>query len=422
MWFCRFRVMRRYFPIFIGLRYFCSNNRQKFISFIVLASLLGIALGVCVLVTVLSVMNGFNEEIENSIFKKAPHVLITNVNFNTKAVDKISKELSSQEIVGVAPYILEHALIKSGDVLKPIFLHGVDMDKESSVVNMKDNLRGNSDDLHAGSYNIFISEKLAEELYLEMGDKVSIMIPAVKFSPLGLIPRYKRFTVKGFLQSSNSLGSEHSYAVVSLSDAQNLYQYGDRITGIRLKTSTLSHAPVTANVLRAKLPSDYHITDWTERYGSHFHAVKLEKMMMLLILSLLIVIAVFNLVSSLVMIVNEKTADIAILRTMGARSRSVLAIFFVQGCSVGFVGTVLGLVFGVILSYNVSSVIDLLLRLTDLDGLLAAVYRVDHFPSKILFNDLLLVGLVSMVLSIIATIYPAWSAARLNPVESLKYE
>ncbi len=416
--------MFKLFPLYVGLRYSCSKKHQWFVSFIVLASMIGIALGVCVLITVLSVMNGFNDEIENHIFKMAPHVLVTNVDFDkNKQVEFTTGIRDNSFVKNFSPYILEYGLIKTSEALKPVVVHGIEPSQEGRVSAIADNLlTGKLTDLVYGSYKVLISQKLGRELGLELNDKVLIMIPNAKISPVGLMPRYKRFTIGGFFHGSNGLGIDNNYIIINIKDAKKLYQYDDRITGFRLQAHSLYEAPIVASNMRKLLPFDYYVTDWTMQYGSHLKAVKLEKMMMLLILSLLIVIAVFNLVSSLVMIVNEKQPDIAILRTMGARSTTILNIFLVQGSLVGLFGTIIGVSMGLLLSYNVTFVVDIILKLVDLDGLLSTVYRVDHFPSKIMLEDVLIVSTVSMLLSLLATIYPAWRASKLNPVEILRYE
>lgn len=409
---------------YIGLRYSCSKKHQWFVSFIVLASMIGIALGVCVLITVLSVMNGFNDEIENQVFRMAPHILVTNANFDSSKRVSFIKDIDNNfRIKNSAPYILEYGLVKTSDILKPIVVHGIEPKQENKLSSISSNLlSGTLNDLTKGSYKVLISQKLGYELGLFKGDKIVIMIANIKTSPIGLIPRYKRFTIAGFFHGSHGLGIDNSYVMMNIDDAKKLYQYGDRISGIRLQTGSLYAAPAVAKDLRNELSQDYYVTDWTMQYGSHLKAVKLEKMMMLLILSLLIVIAAFNLISSLVMIVNEKQPDIAILRTMGVRAKTILSIFLFQGSLVGLFGTIMGVCLGLLLSFNVSFVVDILLKLVNLDGLLSAVYKVDHFPSKVMVLDVLIVSIVSMLLSLLATIYPAWKASKLNPVEILRYE
>ncbi len=416
--------MRKLFPLYLGFRYSCSKKHQMFISFIGIVSMMGIALGVTVLVTVLSVMNGFNEEMEQQVFKMAPHILISNADFtNDRQNEIISEVMDANGVNTYAPYILEYGLLKTATALKPVMVHGVEPKLEDKLSKISEKLiSGNLSDLIKGSYKILLSTRVGNDYGLVEGDKVLLMVPSMKVSPIGITPRYKRFIISGFFETSDGLGLDSSYAMVNISDAQLLFQYDTRVSGIRLQTTSLYKAPLIAQTLRLKLPRDYYVTDWTMQYGSHLKAVKLEKTMMLLILSLLIVIAVFNLVSSLVMIVNEKQADIAILRTMGAKSRTILQIFIVQGSFIGLVGTIFGLIGGVLLSYNATAVVDFILQFTDLDGLLTTVYRVDHFPSKIMINDLILVCIVALMFSFVATIYPAYRASKLNPVDTLRYE
>ena len=230
--------MFKLFPVYIGLRYSCSKKHQWFVSFIVLASMIGIALGVCVLITVLSVMNGFNDEIENQIFKMAPHILVSNLNFNKKKqLEFINDIKENSQIKNYSPYILEYGLIKTAEDLKPVVVHGIEPEREQKISAISNNiLVGKLTDLTSGSFRVIISQKLANDLGLSLSDKVLIMIPNARMSPVGLMPRYKRFSISGFFHGSNKLGIDNSYIMINIDDAKKLYQYDDRITGFRLQS------------------------------------------------------------------------------------------------------------------------------------------------------------------------------------------
>jgi len=416
--------MNRLLPLFIGFRYSRSKRRQFFISFMSLTSMLGIALGVTVLITVLSVMNGFDEEIEHRIFSLAPHILITTENFTSEKLHTVENAVKKiSQVTGAAPYFTGRGLIKLRGDLKPLLIQGIDYKREPSVSNINSRLIGGKlSSLIEGKFNVMISAQMAGDLGIFIGDQIIVMVPTMNISPFGATPRYKRFTVNAIFSTKGGLGFESSYAYINIKDAQKLFVSPNTVTGLRLQTTSLYIAPKVTSLVRKRLSDDYYVWDWTSSYGSHLKAIKLEKTMMLLILVLLIVIAIFNLVSSLVMLVNEKQSDIAILRTMGAKPSTILSIFIVQGSMIGIIGTALGVIGGIALATHVSGFVDLLLHVTQLKKVLTSVYLVEHLPSKVLYSDLGIICSISLVFSFLATIYPAWRASRLHPVQTLKYE
>jgi lipoprotein-releasing system permease protein len=416
--------MNKLLPFYIGLRYSKSKKRQFFISFISFISMSGIALGVCVLITVLSVMNGFDEEIEQRVFDLAPQIVIQNDKLTYEKMDEVKRDVSKySDVVGVAPYVNGKGLVRFEDTIKPILVNGI-VPKEEKFVSAlnKKLIVGNLEQLTEKEFKIIIGDKLASELNVTIGDKLTILVPHVSVNPIGAFPRYKRFTITGVFSSDGWLGYDSYSVYVHINDAKTLFNLSDNISGIRIKTKSLYLAPKVTKLLENELSDDFSIVDWTNQFGSYLKAVKLEKTMMLLILVLLIVIAAFNLIASLVMLVNEKQADIAILRTIGAKPRTILSIFIIQGSMVGLVGTGIGTILGIFLANHVSEAVEFILYFTNLKNVLSSVYLVDSLPSKILYSDLIIICCISLSLSFLATIYPAFRASKLHPALTLRYE
>lgn len=415
-------IMFKPLALFIGLRYTRAKKRNHFVSFISLSSMLGIGLGVMVLITVLSVMNGFDEQIHNRFFGMAPEITISGIDGKLGNWRSLEQELATfPKVKAIAPYVGAQGLLTHEGQVLPIVLTGVLPEEEKSVTHLQDKmLTGSVANLN--HFGILLGRSLANSLGVVLGDKVTIMIPQAAVTPAGMLPRFKRFTVVGVFSAGTGFNFDTKLAFINLHDAQVLMQYGDEISGLKLKIDNVYDAPEMTAKLAEKLGGDYQVGNWTDTFGAFFEAVKMEKTMMFLILLLIIAVAAFNLVSSLVMVVNDKQSEIAILRTIGATPSTILWVFIVQGMLVGIVGTFLGLVGGLLLASNATAIVNHLQSLLHVQVLSSSIYFVDYLPSKIMLSDLLLVCAMALLMSFMATIYPAWRASKTVIAEALHYE
>lgn len=410
--------------LFIGLRYTRAKRRNHFISFISVVSMIGIALGVMVLITVLSVMNGFDQEIQKRVFSMVPAVTVSsNTGFiaNWKDLQKMLDEMPG--VTGSAPYATGEVLLNYGGSVQPALIKGILPTEEKKVSEVGEKMVGGElTDLKPNSFGIVIGENLAAALGANLGDKITVVTPQVSLSPAGVLPRFKRFTVVGIFRAGSGFGFDRGLGFVHLSDAQRLLGLGQNVTGINLNTKEAYLAPVFAQNLAAQLTETATVSTWADQFGEFFRAVQLEKTMMFFILLLIVAVAAFNLVSTLVMVVNEKQSDIAILRTFGATPNMIMNTFIVQGGLVGVFGTLLGVVGGVLLAWNVTAIVNGIETVFHVQFLSSNVYFVNYLPSKIEWADVIKISIASLVLSLLATIYPAWRASKMDPVESLRYE
>lgn len=409
-------------PLYIGLRYTRAKKKNHFVSFISLSSMLGIGMGVMVLITVLSVMNGFDNEIHKRFFGMAPEITVSGRDGKLSNWQDLAEELKNTPgVKAIAPYVGGQGLLTHEGQVLPIILTGISPLEEEKVTHLKDKLLiGSMAALQ--HFGIILGKGLAINLGVGVGDQVTIMIPQATVTPAGMIPRFKRFNVAGIFSAGTGFNFDTKLAFIDLADAQKLMQMGDEITGLKLKINNVYQAPMISEQLAEKLGEDYQVGNWTQEFGAFFQAVKMEKTMMFLILLLIIAVAAFNLVSSLVMVVNDKQAEIAILRTIGATPSTILWIFIVQGMMVGVVGTLLGLVGGILLASNATTIVNFLQSLFDVHILSSNIYFVDYLPSKIAWSDLWQVCAMALLMSFVATIYPAWRASRTVIAEALHYE
>ena len=413
----------RPYELFIGLRYTRAKRRTHFISFISGVSMLGIALGIAALITVMSVMNGFEKEIRARILGAAAHVQVLGGDRGIADWEAVSAEARRHpEVTASAPFVQAQGLLSTGTAVRGVFVRGIVPELEDQVADFSKHMAaGSLEALKPGGFGIAIGVGIARALQLRVGDKVTLISPQGQVTPAGLMPRLKQFTVVGvFALDHNELDS--GLALVRMEDAQVLYRTEGTVSGVRLKVSDIDAAPRITRELAGRMSPDVFLTDWTQQNVNYFRAIQIEKRMMFIILTLIIAVAAFNLVSTLVMVVTDKHPDIAILRTLGASPGSIMKIFVVQGAVIGVVGTLIGVIAGVLLALNIDTVVPFVERSFGFQILSREVYYISELPSDLHGKDVWSVALVSLVLAFVATLYPSWRAARVNPAEALRYE
>jgi lipoprotein-releasing system permease protein len=406
------------------LRYTRSKRRNSFISFISLTSIIGMALGVMVLITVLSVMNGFDHTIRQRVFQMAPQVTVKSMDDHMRHWQQVAQKLHSYpQVKALAPFVMGQGMLAHDGEVHPVILQGINVKAQERMNQLDQKVTaGRLKDLKAGQFGIVLGTKLANNLLLNVGDKVTVVTPKASLTPVGVIPRFKRFTVVAIFSGGEGFGFDSQMAFIQLQDGQQLFQKGNTVTGIHLQIKDLYQAPQLTQTLNRELGGSLFASDWTQRFGPLFEAISMEKHMMFLILLLIIAVAAFNLVSTLVMVVADKQADIAILRTFGATPKTIMAIFIVQGLFIGLIGTLLGVVGGVALSLNVTQVVNVIQNVFHVQLLSSSVYFVDYLPSLLKLTDIIEVTSAALGLTLLATLYPAWRAARTQPAEALRYE
>jgi len=409
--------------LFIGLRYTRAKRRTRFISFITLTSVLGIALGVTALITVLSVMNGFEAELRNRILGMTSHATITGWNGRLDNWHAYDNELAKDErVVGWAPFIRGQIMLNAGRRVSGSLLRGVLPDLEPNVSEVFNNLiKGDVTSLQAGKYRIILGVELANYLNVRIGDKVTVITPQVNSTPAGILPRLRRFTVTGIFKVG-MYEYDRNLALIHINDAAKLYRLGASASGLRLKLADLFDAPRVTADLAGKLMGGIQVSDWTRVHANFFRAIKTEKRVMFIILLLIVAVAAFNIVSTLVMVVTDKQGDIAILRTQGLTPASVMGIFIVLGTIIGIIGTILGVIGGVTLALNVDIIVPAIERFFGVHFLSPDVYLISELPSKLVWADVSRIAAMAFLLALLATLYPAWQASRIKPAEVLRYE
>ncbi len=415
--------MFRPFELFVGLRYTHSRRRTHFISFISMTSMLGIALGVTALITVLSVMNGFEKELRDRILGMASHATVTTYTGKLPDWQGMQQALADNErIIAMAPYVRGESMLSLGKQVSGALLRGVLPSMEGDVSDVVSHINGGDLGLlEEGKYSIILGSELAIALGAGIGDSVTVVAPQVTIGPTGIMPRLRRFTVAGIFEVG-MYEYDRGVALVHIKDAARLFRLDDNVTGLRLRLDDIFAAPQIARALSAELPLDYRVEDWTRQHANFFRAVKTEKRVMFIILTLIVAVAAFNIVSTLVMVVTDKRADIAILRTLGSSPGSIMMIFIIQGIVIGAMGTALGVAGGVGLALNVETIVPAIESLFNVEFLAADVYYISDVPSELHWNDVWVMASVSLGLSLLATLYPAWRAARTQPAEALRYE
>ncbi len=409
--------------LLIALRYTRAKRRNGFISFISISSLVGIILGVTTLITVLSVMGGFEKDLRERILSMASHAIITapigNMHDWQEAYAKAGQH---KEVIGAAPFIEAQGLIVKENSSSGVLVRGIDPKLEPSVSVVKQKmLTGTIEALKSGDFNVIIGAELAAHFNLAIGDKLTLFTPKANASVIGITPRMKRFNVSGIFEVG-MYEYDRNMIITNIEDAAKLYQFDEDVTGVRLKLKDMFKAFEVSREIADGL-SEYHAaTDWTARHSNLFRAIKTEKTMMFIILSLIIAIAAFNIVSTMVMVVTDKESEIAILRTLGATPASIRKIFMFQGTIIGVVGTIIGVICGILLATNVETIVPAIERLFSVEFLDSSVYYISDIPSELNMSDVFKIALVSLVLSIAAAWFPARRAAKVKPAEALRYE
>ena len=415
--------MFRPLPLFVGLRYFRAKRRNQFISFISFMSMVAIAIGVMALITVLSVMNGFQNELRTRILGMVSDVTVSGYDNRLNDWQAVLQQVKSQpHVIGEAPYIEDQAMLANGANMSGTVIRGVIPGDEPAVSDVgKKMIIGSLSDLKAGAYNIILGRDLAYSLGVTAGDKVIMMISQGNVTPAGIIPRLRRFTVVGIF-NAGVYQYDSALALIDMQDAQTLYGMGAAVTGIRLKLDNNLLAPGIARQLATAFHGNYYISDWTQQNANLWKAIAMEKTVMFVILSLIDLVAAISIVITLVMAVTDKQADIAILRTLGMTPRGIMGIFVVQGTLIGFLGTLLGLILGILLAHNVNNILEFLQHVFHTQFLPSSVYYINNLPADIYVSDVLKITIASFLLTVLSTLYPAWRAARTQPAESLRYE
>jgi lipoprotein-releasing system permease protein len=416
-------VSRLSYELFIGLRYTYSKQRTRVISFISVVSVVCIALGIAALITVLSVMNGFQREIRTRILGVASHVQLSGAGGMLNDWQRVVAESTRNDrVLAAAPYITAQGLFTNGSAVRGALVRGILPEHEERVAEFAAHMRsGRLENLKSGEYGVVLGIELARALGATVGEKVVLVAPQGQVTPAGIIPRLRQFTVVGIF-AVDHYEYDAGLALVALEDAQRLFRFGDSVSGVRLKLKDLFEAGTVARDLTRSLGPEVYASDWTMHHANFFRAVQIEKRMMFLIVMIIVVVAAFNIVSTLTMAVNDKHADIAILRTLGASPASVTGVFLIQGTIVGLLGTLLGLILGLSLALNVETVVPFIENVLGFKFLAKDVYYISDLPSEVRVEDVALTAVVAFVLSMLATIYPSWRAAQVNPAEALRYE
>lgn len=385
--------------------------------------MLGIALGIAALIVVLSVMNGFQKEVRGKILGVTSHIEVNGYDAGLTNWQQVMTESQKNvDILGAAPFVKGQGMLAVGQSNRGIAVRGIDPAVEGNVAELgRDMVRGKLDDLVPGEYGMIVGTELARALQVRQGSRVQLLVPQGNVTPAGVVPRMRSFTITGIF-SSGHYEYDLNLALIHIKDAQVLFKLDDRVSGIRLKSKDVDRAPAIAGELAIKLRFEGYVTDWSEQNRTYFRAVQIEKRMMFIILTLIIAVAAFNLVSTLVMVVTDKHPDIAILRTLGASPGTIMRIFMVQGTVIGLIGTLAGVVTGVILALNVSVIVSTVERWFGVQMMSRELYFLTELPSDLHWDDVWLISAIAFAMAFVATIYPSWRASKVNPAEALRYE
>ncbi len=409
--------------LFVGSRYLKVRRKTHFVAFISLISTLGITVGVATLIVVLSVMNGFETEFRERILSVVSHATLEGLDGSIGDWRSVQAEaLSNAAVVAAAPYVEGQGMLLGAEEFAGVVVRGVDPEAETGVADFARYLQaGETASLQPGSYRIILGDVLARRLDVGVGDQVVLMIAQGNVTPAGIMPRMRRFEVAGLI-SFDMYEYDSRMAVLNLEDAARLYRMGDAVTGVRLRLDNLFDAPAVVREVALQLGGGFYVSDWTRQNANFFRSIKLTKSVMFIMLLMVVAVAAFNIVSTLMMVVKDKQADIAILRTAGATPGQIMRTFMVQGCLIGITGTLLGLLSGVLLAVNAGALVSWIERVLGTQFLAADVYFISALPSQIRGADLTLICLTALALALLSTLYPAWRAARTRPADALRYE
>ena len=413
-------------PLFIGLRYTRARRRNHFISFISTTSMAGVALGVWALITVMSVMNGFHADLRERILFVVSHVTISGQGGQLRDWRGVSRRAAeNSQVRAQAPFILGQGMLTRGGATAGVLIRGISPEREREVSQVLEHITEGEAALVPGEFEIILGATLARSLGVFVGDKVTLVAPKGRVTPAGFLPRLKRFRVKGLFQIDM-----HQYdsgiALVHIEDAAKLFLPGgggsDRVSGLRLKLADVDSAPRVRRDLAGALGGGYAVRDWSMEHANFFRALEIEKRVVFIVLLLIIAVAAFNIVSTLVMAVTDKQADIAILRTLGMSPAGVMRVFVVQGVFIGVAGTIIGGALGVLTALNIETIIPALENFFNTELFPVDVYVITDFPAQMRWSDVSRVIGAALAMSFLATLYPAWRASRVEPAEALRYE
>ena len=416
-------LKENFYELWIALRYTQLKNKNHFISFISLTSIIGIALGVMALIVVLSVMNGFQSELKSRILNVASDVEIISPNAKIRDWQAIDKKINSiPNVNSAAPFTNHQALVSMGKYNRGVLVRGIDPSIEPKVSNLHSSIVSGSFNLIPNEYQILIGIDLARYFSLKVGDKISMISSQANYSPVGMLPRIKQYKISGIFDAG-MYEYDAGLVVIHINDAQKFFQTKKQISGVRVKLNDLDFTKQSVSEIYQAINSeDYIVLDWTQKHANLFSAIQLEKRVMSIILTLIIAVAAFNIVSTLVMGVTEKKSDIAILRTLGASQKSILIIFMGQGALTGIIGTFFGILFGVLIATNIDIIVPFIENIFGIEFLSKDIYYISEVPSQILLNDIFYIGFMGLLLSFIASIYPSFKASKIEPAVALKYE
>lgn len=414
--------MNKPFSLFVGLRYTNLRKPDHFISFISLVSIIGIALGVMVMITVMSVMNGFSKEIRTRILSVTPHLTIGSFNRELGDWKAVQARIQSHpQYVAATPYIDGQGMFIEGKQIIGVGIRGILPSQVEQVFPLHSAMiAGNANDLKSGEFGIVLGVGLANMLGAEIGDKLTLVIPDVTYTIAGATPRFKTVKVVGVFEVGYLY--DQNFAFLHMDDASKLFKMSQGVSGLQVKLKDPFQSPQILREMNTLLDNKYVLIDWTLANGTYFSAVKTEKTMMFFTLLLILTIAVFNLVSTLVMVVTDKKGDIALLRTLGASTQKIMAIFVAQGAMIGGIGTLLGAALGAVLSLNVTRIVDFIERLFHVQFLSKEVYFISFLPSDLQQSDVILISSCAFGLSLLATLWPAWRAAQIEPAKALRQD
>ncbi len=411
------------FELLLGYRYTRAKRRNGFISFISFSSIFGIALGVTALITIMSIMNGFQTELRERILGMTAHMTLSEDRDRLSDWQSLYDKVKTvPKVVGVAPNIMEQGMLTSGDRVKGVFIRGILPKYEVEVTDISSKmLIGSLSDLEATRYNIILGKELALSLGVTIGDKITLLAPQGSISPMGIVPRMKRFTVSGVFKAG-MFEFDSGLALIHMADAQRVFKYRDNVSALQLQLTDMFDLSEVRNSIADITDETLFVRDWTQQHSNFFKAIEMEKRMMFIVLTLIIMVAAFNVVSTMIMVVTDKQRDIAVLRTIGASPLSIQVLFIIQGLIIGIFGTLLGLAGGISLSLNIDVIVPFIERMLGITFFPADIYYISEVPSKLVWSEVWLVAGVAFSLALLATLYPAYLASKTQPAEAVRYE